>query len=1118
MTDGVPTKPRIVDLEAREAAVRGRGHNIVVTAGAGTGKTSLLIERVLHLVLEFDIPLARLAAITFTDKAAAEMRERLDMALEAVLGGATESDEAIRVVARLEEAGVAREHIIQRARAAIEQLDDATITTIHSFAGDLLRRHPAEARVDPDFQVDEGPRGEEIFGEVWRETLRGVFEKEGQFEQAWRALLDRFSIVDIESMAVRLCSFKFAPEVFDDAVVAEQNQLIRVRIEENLKEVKRLKDLTQGLDGVNPNFAPQLTILEEVCATFLDDVKLPTEERLEDLGLAKTCGVGTTADLAEKDKKSATTSMNALIKDTRELCKVDLELARDVARALGPIVGKFRREYVRQGWVSYDALIVLARNLLRDHPEARLEESRRFDHLLIDEFQDTDPLQYEVAFFLAEQPGPSPVRDAFTARLVPGKLFIVGDPKQSIYRFRGADIQVFHEAIEALGRQAGEAHSLRTNFRSVPELVEPLNRLFDASFNASTDASTRNAYDPGYEALTSAKPEAGEPRIEVWSVGKSDTRAPERRRQEAEAIAGWISESVRSNRRSPGEIAVLLRALTNVDYLLRALRRRDIPYVVEGGQEFYNRHEIELLLAFLRVVTNPADSVSFVTWLRSPVAGVPDAELQKYARVMRAANNGRLRDETWSTLIEPDETEFPALAPAFRLLRDFAGKYSGAPLDVAARAALSETSLELAMAASYEGAQRVANLNKAVRRIADLARDGRLSSNEILDRMEGDGAFRSPEGDSPLADETVDAVRVLSVHKSKGLEWPVVILPDVAAESNKGQERDAVVVDVYARRSLVVKSKRHQSPAYARYKGENRAHEQAESRRLFYVATTRAREELVLVVGAPGRGTQPPWLEALAAWGYRLKSGDAFPKEEQFDAGSVRHLVLPKIREEQGGDVSSGIDEELLEAVRACSVAREAAAKAGDPFHFPGSESNENDWDPADPQRPRDGVRSVDRNLARAIGDVVHLLLEVWDRKDEGWIFDHIDAAARVIAHRENFVEGDLVRAVRGVLTNARDDGRLRELVDLQVLGREVPVLYRDGDGKLWEGKIDLLAGDVDDPEVVDYKTSRVVSERELEDRYRGQVSRYAEGVQRALRRDRHVQARLVHLPPEDGE
>lgn len=1136
MTTEKAREPRVVDVAQRVAAVRQAADseerkNIVVTAGAGTGKTSLLIERILHLVLESGMGLDRLAAITFTEKASAEMRERLEEALETVctmLAGESDcadgSDEAQRVLERLAtNPALSQDAILDRAYRSLELLDTAALTTIHSFAADVLRRHPGEAGVDPDFQVDEGTKAREVFRDVWCETLRRIFEqgeetsKHGGSEtirDAWERLLDRFSIGTLELIARQLSDFKVPIEALEDAGLAEQEELLMRCLRNDVDEVRRLIAAVTGVRGLHQAFLKNLTRLEEIFQSVLEERVIWSEERLKDIGLNKTCSVGKNVELDEKQAKDVGGSMARLLKSTWALCEVDLDLPRDVATALYPIVSRTRKEFLRRGWMSYDAMITLTRDLLRDHVSVRREEANRFDHILIDEFQDTDPQQYEIAFFLAEKdlPEAEATRDALAVQLTPGKLFIVGDAKQSIYRFRGADIKAFQSAVQAIATQGGESHSLRTNFRSVPDLVNPLNLLFGRSFAGG------GKHDPVYEDLVSAvKPrELPSPCIEIWSVGEAGILAREGRSLESEAIADWIETEISEGRRRARDVAVLLRALTKVDFLLRALRRRDIPYVVEGGSEFYKRYEVELLLSFLRSITNTADGIALVTWLRSPAAAVPDVELQGFATARAGSPQKRPGTGTWSIYARPDAQIYPNLSRALEELRGFATRYHGQTLDVVARAALSETTLRAAMAASYEGAQRVANLDKAVRRVTELASDATLSAGELLDRLDQEATSRSSEGDSSLADETIDAVRVLSIHKAKGLEWPVVVLPELAAKPGGGRERESVLVDVFPPRSLVLKTKKCRSPAYSIFKRENTLHEEAESRRIFYVATTRAREQLVLFVGPHAKKSATPWIRALGAWGYSLAPDGAFPTAESFAEGAVRHVFLRDVREKGRSRKKAGLDHELLRAVKEFDAACVRAAAAVDPVHHPGSERDEND--PGDSQQASaSGSLSEPRDprVARAAGEAVHLLLEVWDRVDESWLLENVDGASRVAASHEHVNPRSVAAESLTILRRARDEGKLGELARLSVIGAEWPVLFRGGDGKIWEGKIDLLVGEASAPEVVDFKTNRTESQEELDQTYSSQIERYAEGVQRSLGRKSEVPARIFHLPPD---
>jgi ATP-dependent helicase/nuclease subunit A len=1116
----------------RDAAASDLASSVVVTAGAGTGKTSLLVERLLHLVLDGGARLERIAAITFTVKAAAELRERLEDALERSLvlaadpGAPPKKKEADRVFARL--GPEARRKAEERVRAAIDSLDAAAITTIHGFAGDILRRNHRAAGVDVGFATDEGSTAAELFEEIWPEFLARALP--GEPSTPWRGILSKISLEELEEIAGAIASFGVPLDALGDDAGDVQRHHLRALARALLADARALEEAVAGVAGLNRNFSPQLVLV----AGFLDEIDAsgepPRDEEFEKRKLAKSCSAGKNASVP--DSGAITARMNGLIEGLREMARVDLEIARDIALALRPFVESFRSEHLRRGFVSFDAMILLARDLLRNHPEVRRSEGRRLDHILLDEFQDTDPAQYEIAFYLAEDPaakgasgkGRAPkapasgaaAPGAFDIPLVPGKLFIVGDGKQSIYRFRGADIGAYGKAIGVLRREGARACALAENFRSVPELVAPLNDLFREYFSPAPASPGRGSVDPPFDPLTARRPDAGEPRIEVWSIGVRPLRAGERRAEEAKAVASWIRAEVDAGRLAPRDVAVLFAAFTNVDVLLRALRAEGIPYVVQGGRGFYRRLEVELLLALLRSVTTTADPIPLVACLRSPLGAVPDRELALYAAEARSPS-------AWSLLAEPDPKRFPALHRALGLLRGFASRHAGRPIDAVARAALDETPLRLAMAASHEGAQRIANIEKAVRHIEVLARDGRLSAEEILERIEREDAEETAEGDSPLADETLDAVRVLTIHKAKGLEWPAVVLPDLARAPRAGRD-DAVAVlpggvsgnagggggggaPGAPRPALAIRIAGVTSPAWLARRRIEEAEEAAEAKRLFYVACTRARERLVLVAGAAER-RGASWVDALAAWGFDPDHPP--PPGGSLAGGRVLHRSLAKVPEPRGG---SGDDAALGEIVEGARRFLSAVRKIGEErrpgrFRFP-SDLDRLDIPPDGdlPARRVPGGRSV----ARAAGTAVHLLLEVWDREDPAWLLEMAPRAARIAASGAGADPEAVLARVRTIIQGGLRSGRLEAIRKERVLGREVPMLLETG-GEVWEGTMDLVAGAPGAPEVVDYKTDAAGTPEELLEAHAGQLGKYREALRRAMGLAKEPPGRIISL------
>jgi ATP-dependent helicase/nuclease subunit A len=1118
----------IADLEVRARAARDFSRNLVVVAGAGTGKTSLLTERLLHLVLERGVPLAEVAAMTFTTKAAAEMRERLEEALAravAALAGARRGgaaaagrrgEEADRVLSRLRAEDGGRGVRLERARAALEALDEASITTIHGYCAELLRRHPDAAGVDPGFQVDDGLELSACFDELWPAHLEAVFGGPSSVGlAAWEKALAVVGIEDIEKFARSLVNFAFDRRVLDGSEDERQRLYLLARARALEGEVERLRSALRGVGGVLSRFLETLGQIESILASIEETSSREPDRLVERLRarldeLPGSGTVGKKAELDERTREEIDGAMVRLLKDVEELGAVDATVAGAVLEAARPFVETFRREYLGRGWVSFDGVIVLARNLLRDHPEIRRREGDRLAQLLIDEFQDNDPLQYEIAFFLAEAQG-SAARDAYEARLVPGKLFIVGDPKQSIFGFRGADILAYHRAVEALRASGGEVLRLSTNFRSVPELIEPINDLFQGYF-------CDRPLDPDFEPLRAARPAGGGTRIEILAASEKELKAAPRRAREAEVAAQWIQRRADGGR-AWKDIAILLRKFSDLDAYLGALRRRGIPHVAAGGKGFYERHEVAILLAFLRAVVNPADPVALIGWLRSPAAGVPDRELQRHAW---PGGGGKRRG--WNLFSEADASAAPHLAQALRRLAEFHRRHRGRPIDVLARAALSETPLRLAMAAAHQGAQRVANLEKAVRRIAQLAAAGRLSAEEVLDHIDVTESELRDQGDSPLADETVDAVRVLTIHAAKGLEWPTVIVPDLAAKPPKG---DTSGFEVWLFEgtgglppALAWRGGGSMSPAYAYTRRREEDREAAEAKRIFYVALTRAREELVLVAGLPEKGhLDRSWLAPLKAWGAEIAGAAIEPAGRRLHGGQV--LLLRPLDEPPPGAAPRAQPARtlLLDAVNEFRKARQSAAAAAEPWlRHPSGERERRDASVAGEDggggaAPAPAGAAAGGATARAAGSAVHLLLEAWESDDSRWLIDRAGRAARVAAAREGADPAEVEGRVRDILDRARREGVLETIARAPFLARELPVLFRDAEGRIWEGSIDAVLGPDEDPEIIDYKTGVERALEDLEAEHRGQLEAYRDGVRRALGREAPPRARIVPLP-----
>jgi len=1126
------------DIDARRQATQSFDSNLVVLAGAGTGKTALLVERALTALATGRVEPAHLAAITFTEKAAGEMLQRLAAGLEQLrrlARGERPADgpgrrEAESTFTFLTEVlNLEAEAIARRTLAALQQLERMRITTIHGFCSDLLRLYPRQAGVDPEFVVDPGQHLEALLDGEWDLFLEEELGPGAPRPDLWRRLLGAVPLTAVESAARRLASFGLAAELLAPhfecpdtrQLFGEETRELLSELEEFLRHRGNMADATRHLfEGIHAATAAHERdgvpgLLEVIRGDPDLAARIDSGKPLRKTGLGKEFN----ARLAEIGERS--------LRLLKTLAAVDDELVSTLLEAIAPFGRRIREQSLARGLVSYDGLLTLARDLLRDHPRVREEIRQRIRFLLVDEFQDTDPVQYEIVLFLAEEDGGA-AGDPYEARLAPGRLFIVGDPKQSIYRFRGADYSAFRRAVARVQAAGGRELTLTENFRSRPGVIEPINALFNDDRNWSP-----SDYQPTYVPIQAHKEDAGpQPAVELWTVEAGEgADATRRRRAEGEVIAREIRRLVDDKKAEFRQFTLLFRSFSNLAIYLRPLRRHGIRFIVDGGKEFLERPEVGHLLALLQALGRPHDPVALLAFLRSPAGAVTDTELAAHA-----AGGG-----SWSWLNGPlpDASRFPHLDRAFRLLRRLAGDVRDLPADGVIRHVLNSSPLPVLEAAAFEGAQRLANLRKLAAAATGLARDGSLSLPEVLDTiLEVRGS--DIEGDSPLNDEQTDAVKVLTIHKAKGLENDIVLLPDLAREEGRGSwESTAVEVAGLpdGRQSLAVEIHGTCNGARVWFKREHARHEEAEELRVLYVATTRAKERLILVAGASRRKAR--WISTLAAWGYDRES---VPEDgDRLVSGRVLHRRLAPARTADaraepvamaGGEATaayhetvaklrnrshpfflrpSGAESDLLDDGQAVSGHQTdstgggarvlSADKNGHPARSDGTATGGGGH----------GAPCRDEDLARGTGLLAHRLLELWDGSDRESLLAPLEKLASLVAAQVGVSSDALAGDARQVMERfLRSDLAVR-LDGMEVLARELPLLLqsREGpvwrgmqsrEGPVWRGSIDLLAREADGSLlVVDHKTDRDPVDEALRRRYGPQMAVYAEAIRRAF-------------------
>ncbi len=812
-------RPALPDAEARRAIREDLGVSLLVEAAAGTGKTTSLVERMTALIRTGTTTVERLSAVTFTIRAAADLSERFQTSLEAAARGA---------------AGGERE----RLDVALARLDSAFVGTIHAFCARLLRERPVEAGVDPGFSEMDEPENATARLEAWNRHTERLFTDENPI------------LARLAALGVRLDDLRQTYDTLSD------NEDVRPAI---------------GPEEPPPDFGTERRAVEAFLARAAGE--LPEEMpaggwsdfheavrraarlvALRDISdSAAFARVLEALDRAKSRGKEAgrlRADFEALCRDTIApgLARWREHLHPILMRAVAPAAADYASWRRQNGRLNFQDLLLLARDLLRDHPHVRRAFRDRFLPILVDEFQDTDPIQAEILFYLTG----SDVEERDWRKLVPlpGSLFVVGDPKQSIYRFRRADIETYG-AVRSRLEQSGRVLTLTANFRATGRLCRWVNGVFAKEFPAVATpqqaawvplAAQRAEGAPGVFRLLSRTPnQSTQPLLE----------------QDATRIARAIEAAVRGGERRPEDFLVLFRARRHMADYARALEKRGIPYELSGGGAFKDSEELRTLLPLLQAISDPDDPVPFVAVLRGPLFGVDDEALYRHSRA-----GGR-----FSFRAALPEGADPRIARACELLRE-GEAFAGALPPAAAIARLCGRLGWTAYAGARElGDSRAGNLLKAIAAARTFSAEGLDFAGVVaeLDRLGGEGYIEEMSARPGRR----GAVRLMTAHGAKGLEAPVVFLADPRREPNRPTrfwiDRRGASAEGHWR--FIRETDGWGVVEIAEPRGwedmaeTEAAFEAAEKTRLLYVAATRAREMLVVSIWKQGKSENAhgPW-------------------------------------------------------------------------------------------------------------------------------------------------------------------------------------------------------------------------------------------------------------------
>jgi len=1112
----MPAPERVVcDQDVRDRVTGDLGTTFLLEAGAGTGKTRVLVDRYVRCVLDDELgtgDVRTVAAITFTEKAAGELRQRVREEFEARAAKAA--------------AGSAAADLIERALAA---LDDAPIGTIHGFAGRLLREFPVEAGVDPAFEQLDALGSDIERARLWEEWLTGLAAGDPQVggveagERRVRDWLSRLLRVGVKLDDVRVLA------VGPKGVFGERYDL------DPSPGPPPEPDLAAGLGGLAAPLASLRDFCARACSNHADKGFIAAMDLVEaaepllaeppaDLDSlaarlfalpAKTnptapggnkgnwdAAAGGTAEL--RARYQAVVEVVAGLRDTYAEYVTGLAVA--VADSFARWAGQAQMSL---GRLDFTDLLGRLRDLLADELTARATLQGRFTYLLVDEFQDTDPLQAEIVFLLCEQePRAADWRHAV---LMPGKLFMVGDPKQSIYRFRRADIGLYDQVKSLVRGQpggSGVVTAISQNFRTTPTAVAWVNNVFADVFE-SDEAEGRQ---PGYQWVEPYRPPAEGPRVAVLlgrEYGSQAGEAEAARRDEARALAALLQRmhgpdaaqwSVQDRDvagsaegwRPPrwGDVALLFRATTGLETYEQALREAGVPYRVDGGKAYFARREVADALLCLRAADDAADGPALYGALHSSFFGFSDDELFLFW-----AAGGRF--DLFAAEQPPGHEAIAAALGTLRTLHERRAQWE--PHEMASELVRLAHGTEFLAATGSGAPQAIANLEKLVERARAYSGAGGGGLGAFLG-WAAEAGDAAGEGESQVDDEG-DVVHVLTIHKAKGLEYPIVVLVGAALGGSWKGGREPIVDR--ARRRLAIKLKAElpgaaardlEPQAYTDLSENEKRMSASETRRLLYVAATRARDRLVVsCFGHLTTAKGEPTSVMLGAIAKVLPDPGPEPPTADYEEDGL--LVLAPAEPPERGELEATPDAATMVAARGAWLASREALLAE--ARRPARATSPSGLEHVDEEVRAGGPGAPPgRAGALALGSAVHRVMELCDLTDESSL-PGIAAAVTLEAGRPDLAER--AAALAGACWRAAPvrAAAAAAAADPDAVYRELPIGALLN-GAVVSGAVDLLYRDGDQWVVVDYKTDRGVDAAVLRERYTPQGAAYAVAIEAA--------------------
>jgi ATP-dependent exoDNAse (exonuclease V) beta subunit len=1129
------------DAPSRQRIRNSLDETLIVEAAAGTGKTSELVRRIAAVLRTGRTTVDRVVAVTFTRKAAGELRLRLRLELDAARATASPASE------------------IQNLEDALKRLEEARIGTIHSFCAEILRQRPVEARIPPGFEELDENQALAMYSRAFDTWIQKALD---DMFPGLRRVLSRMTSVRTSDDGSPLDQLRMAGSRFvewrDFPATWQRRPFDREReIDTLVARTADLAEMVSTCESKNHELRKSLQCvidfesrLQRSDYDYVEGLLLALSQELRNVrkGYNKKFSAKYTRD----DIANAKDQLRAALQEFER--KSGADLAGLLQAEMRGLAETYEDLKARSGKLDFGDLLIRTRNLVRDDARVRGFLQEQFTHIFVDEFQDTDPIQAEILILLsADDPAATDWR---LVRPLPGKLFLVGDPKQSIYRFRRADIIFYQDVCQVLRDKGADLIYLSQSFRSVRPIQEAVNAAFEPEMKGDPVTG-----QPSYVPLEEYAPASAGPAVIALPVprpyGKRDIAkyAIETSLPGATAAfvhwlleeSGWrVRNPERNDEMVPIEsrhIALLFRRFMSWETdmtreYVRALENRDVPHLLWGARSFHEREEVETVRASLNAIEWPDDELSVYATMKGPLFAIPDNLLLRFR-----IEAGSLHP--FRPIPEGLPTEFKPITDALALFADLHRRRNWRSAVETVHALLEAARAHAAFALRPAGNQVLLN----VYHIADLARayelGGGISFRGFVEQLNSK-AEREGNTDPPVLEDAAEGVRIMTVHAAKGLEFPVVILADITAKiaQNNADKYIDPVARLAAIRVLGC------SPwELLDHEPQESARDEAEGVRVAYVAATRARD--ILVVPAVGDVSWEGWLSPLNKAIYpakpQFRNSKPAPSCPAFGETSVlwrpfehdgphERSVQPGVHKGGCGghevvwwdpailnlnveprfglhyeDILSqdehGRADESLRRYAEWNTSRVSRLEQGSTPSlsvFIATDAPEPPPGYADRVEIIQIPRTAHRPRGPRFGSLVHLVLRDASLNPTKDVLSQLARThGRILGATEEEIESAIV-----TVYDALGDAMLERARQSSAVHRELPIALSNNDGNIFEGVIDLAFLESETWIVIDFKTDLDEDHRRL--RYRRQVGWYVCAMER--RSERLAAGYLLHL------